>query len=183
MDIFVHFPYNNFMITLNSSLTKSLVSFHQYQHSSNDCGPYCTATVLSAFQGSLINANLLARQMEKIGWAGIFPVVRRFPHWATFPWGVQNVLSQNGIRSKFVWKVSISQLLNFLTYNIIPITIIGEFHPLWAHYKILVAAEPGERWGFVDPAYPEQSITWQPHNQFMTQWKTYGQIVIKVFMP
>ena len=68
----------------------------QHQGDSNDCGPYTTATILNALLDLNLDGSQLAQQMDKPVWRGPLIVIRRVPNWATFPWGIVDVMREHG---------------------------------------------------------------------------------------
>ena len=65
---------------IQSPFTPQLLDNLQYQGSSNDCGPYTTATVINAIRKQNLVGDDLAKQMNKPRWRGIFPIFRRIPN-------------------------------------------------------------------------------------------------------
>src|SRR5512133_3005754 len=88
--------------TVSSAFTDQILAVHAWQGTSNDCGPFCTAMLIRAAQHADIDPSVLARHMDHVAWRGRMPVVRRIPGWATFPWGVADVLRRYGIPA--TWK-------------------------------------------------------------------------------
>jgi hypothetical protein len=157
-----------------------LQSAHQFQGSSNDCGPYCTAILLNAFRQQEISGAELASRMNKMVWRGIFPKIRRIPSWATFPWGIVDILKEFDLSAQ--WRVlsSISNLYQSIPNPLITIVVVGELRPLWAHYKILAAHDGLKGWGFINPAYPVGEIQWDRHSDFFNLWRSYEHLIIQV---
>jgi hypothetical protein len=156
-----------------------LLACHQAQGQSNDCGPFSSAIVLHAIEGKEHAGNELARKMDKIRWA-IPPVVRRIPGWATFPWGIVDILREHGAHAR--WHLLSNP--DFLRWNLssgqILLPIFGELKPMWAHVAILVTFDPAQGWGFVDPAMHTPQLKWRPDEEFTRMWRNYGRIVIEV---
>jgi hypothetical protein len=157
-----------------------LQSEHQFQGNSNDCGPFCAAILLNAFKQLDVSGAELAKQMNRLVWNGVFPKIRRIPGWATFPWGIVDVLKEAEFESHWQMFKSISDIYPLITKPVITVVVIGEFHPLWSHYKILAAHESLKGWGFVNPAFPSGDLQWDTHSYFYTHWRNYGCQIIQV---
>lgn len=164
---------------IESRYSSLLVSHHQFQGKFNDCGPFNAAIILNSLKEKKVDGRELSIQLNHIEMKGVVPVIYRIPNWATFPWGIVEVLSEAGIMTK--WKVWVKPqyLLSHLVDQIF-IVIIGNIIPLWTHYKILTAYNPGFGWGFVDPALKEPSISWQSEESFLSQWNKTGRMVIEI---
>ena len=161
-----------------SSHTDRIISAHQYQGSSNDCAAFSLAAVLNGFEIDHILGSDLARAMDKIHWHGILPVIPRIPGWATFPWGMVDVLRDYGLNA--YWRVFTPQakLLELLEAGEVVFTITGRIIPLRAHVMVLLACDDAHGWGFNDPAYPDHTLRWYPKELFSNEWRTYGQISV-----
>ena len=163
-----------------SPYVNELQKNHQYQGSSNDCGPYCAAMTLGAVKEKSINGGQLAQEMNKLSWHGILPVMRRIPNWATLPSGVRGLLRDEGLPAR--WKIfqDVYSLYDSLQEDCITIVIVGELRPLWAHYKILAAYDGGRGWGFVNSAYSDANLQWDTHALFFRQWSNFGRQVVRI---
>jgi len=165
---------------ISTPYLKSLLQAHHCQGKTNDCGPFSVAIVLRALNLTGLEGSKLGKQMNAIRWWGILPTLQRIPNWATFPWGVTNVIHNFGLSVTWNAFQTDSALIRTLRQGSIPITIIGEWKPLWAHYMILVAQDEKLGWGFVDPAHHRAEIIWKQNSVFERQWKNYGSILITV---
>ncbi|MCE1255615.1 MAG: hypothetical protein LWX83_18950 [Anaerolineae bacterium] len=74
-----------------SKLTPHLLEQHQFQGFTNNCGPFCTAMVISFLTHSNIQGDFIANQMNVFNWKKWPPCIRRIPNSATFPWGIVNI--------------------------------------------------------------------------------------------
>jgi hypothetical protein len=153
---------------------------HQFQGLSNDCGPFCAAIVSNALKGTSLWGDELAIEMNKPYRWGFIPIPRRIFHWATFPWGVVNVLKSNGLAARWKMFKRAKDLQENLGNGIVPVVIIGSWRPLWSHYKILVAHDETKGWGFVDPAQMVSEIFWDSDGEFMKLWKNLWRMTILV---
>ena len=165
---------------ISTAYLKNLLQAHHCQGKSNDCGPFSAAIVLRALQLTDIEGSKLGQQMNAIRWQGILPALQRIPNWATFPWGVVHALQDFGLQTQWSPFQTDSALIRTLRQGMIPILVIGEWKPLWAHYLILVAQDEKQGWGFVDPAHNLPEITWKKHPEFERLWNHYGRILITV---
>jgi hypothetical protein len=166
------------------SHTDLLLKYHQYQGESNDCAPFSAAIVVNTLRDDrVLNGLDLAEEMNRprLRWWGPLPylVVRRIPNWATFPWGIADVLQDHGVKCRWQFGAGPNHLQRALAEDRIALPIIGEHWPLWAHVKPLVAYHPQRGWGFADPAHNGTDIAWQRDLEFMRQWQNYGHLLIE----
>ena len=166
---------------ISNSYLKNLLQAHHFQGKTNDCGPFSAAIVLRALQRTDLEGSKLAKQMNAIRWRGILPIFQRIPNWATFPWGIVHVLQNFGLQTNWSAFQTDSALIRALRQGMIPIIILGQWKPLWAHYLILVAQDDEQGWGFVDPAHTKPQIIWKQRSEFDRLWKHYGKVLITVF--
>jgi hypothetical protein len=159
---------------------EDLKKAHMFQKSSNDCGPFCVAIALKAMKDINTNGFDVSEESNKIRWVGIFPIIRRIPNWATFPWGLVDLLRQHGTRSR--WKIFNTQenLINILNKERIAIVLIGEWKHKWSHYKILVAIDEKLGLGFIDPGNSSSQISWQLKSDFIKQWRFLANSIIEL---
>jgi hypothetical protein len=164
----------------SNPFTSKLVSAHQFQQRSNDCGPFSAAILINGICGLELSGQDLAASMNKVHWNGILPHISRIQNWATFPWGVAAALKDYGIPS--AWRVLVrpARLSAILRDGLYTIVIIGGWKkPIWAHYKILVD-ENDVCYGFVDPAYPDKEVRWQSKDDFYARWNAMGRMLIEI---
>jgi hypothetical protein len=164
--------------------------YHVPQGDTNDCGPHVTAMAINFCQGSyIVDAATLAREMNRPRIGRRFPplVVRRVPDWATFPWGIADVLRQHGLQSSWRIGASEDQLLAALRDDHLVFPIYGE--PLrrkgwrwdgWSHVAVLIGWNPiaGEYW-FVDSSRAS-APTSRSRDEFRRLWRNMGHIMIQV---
>lgn len=167
------------MQRIDSIFCDQLVKAHLFQGKTNHCGPYSAAIVLKAF-GKPVDVDLLANSTVRWRRNKFIPIIRRIPNWATFPWGVVDILRENGFRASWRMLTSKEHLIKCLLQGIIVIVITGNYFPLWAHYSIFVSISEGKI-GLVDPATQETAISWVTEREFMLRWSKMGRIIIKVF--
>ena len=158
----------------------TLLAMHCFQGRSNDCGPYSAAMVLRALLQPTLDPDALALAMGRVRWIGPLPFVRRIPNWATFPWGVADILREYGLAAS--WKVfsTPDRLLDILSRGDIPIVFIGAWRPLWGHVMVLATHNPQQGWGFVDPAWPTSDLHWLDESAFQNRWRTFARSVVVV---
>jgi hypothetical protein len=164
---------------IQSQYTSRLLEQHQFQGQSNDCGPYCASMILNSFTNYRMPANILASELNRIHWKGIWPVFYRIPNWATFPWSVARLLKDSGLNAR--WKIFTNP--DYLLANLqtlVFIVLLGNYLPLWAHYKILTAFDPYRGWGFVDPGDRKPGISWQNNTDFICHWNKFGGSIVEV---
>lgn len=165
---------------LLSKFRPQLLKSHQFQGKLNDCGPFAAAIIMNAILNLDLNGTNLALGMNHIRWHGLLPVIRRIPKWATFPWGVVDVLRENGLSANWKCCGQTSNLFANLLEDKITIVIVGEWKPLWAHYLVLVEYHPEKGFGFVDTAIPSGLVVWKRVYDFHRLWKNYGNLFITV---
>lgn len=163
-------------------LSLPVARYHQSQGRSNDCAPFTVAIAVNALTGSQIDGAILAEVMNQPRrWLGPLPipVIRRIPNWATFPWGIADQLQRYAIAARWRFGASEGDLIAALEQNRIAMPIVGSLWPAWAHVKILAAHDPELGWGFVDPARPDGSLTWEGARQFEKLWANYGHLLVE----
>lgn len=173
-------PGSSNSIQITSPQLDILLSSLLYQGTSNDCGPYTAATIINALLGLNVEASILARDMDKPIWRGIFPKIRRIPRWATFPWGIVDVLNQYGLSASWQLMGKTQDILNHLPDGTIYLPILANWKPLWAHIMILVAFDSQQGWGFANTQYPNKQIFWLPNYTFESQWRNTIRMIVRV---
>ena len=128
--------------------------------------------------GSEINPAELARSMDHVRWNGIFPVIRRIPNWATFPWGLVDVLRQAGIHARWRPFGNEKLLVRLLEKGTVPLIIVGGWRPIWGHVMVLLARDEDRGWGFANPATFDRELFWMEDALFQRQWRAFGNLVI-----
>ena len=165
---------------VSSPFKDQILAAHVWQGTSNDCGPFCASMLIRAATGIQIDPTALARSMDRITWNGIFPVVRRIPSWATFPWGVVDVLRRSGIAASWRLFTPESRLRAALARGLVPVLFIGSWKPLWGHVMILLAWDPEGGWGFANPAVREKQLFWLKPEVLKKVWSAYGRAAVMV---
>jgi hypothetical protein len=169
---------------------QKIESYHVPQGDTHDCGPHVTAMVINFCHGNnIVNAATLAREMNRPRFGGGFPplVVRRVPNWATFPWGIVDVLRQHDLAASWRFGANDEHLQAALREDRIVLPIYGE--PLrrqgwhwngWSHVAILIGWDPaaGEYW-FVDSSR-FFAPTSRSHDDFIRLWGNMRRLVIEV---
>ena len=170
---------------LESPHTVALRAAHVCQGESNDCGPFAAAIVVGAMSGSQVDAERLARELEQPRWWGPLPRVRRIPRWATFPWGVADVLHEHGLRAAWRPWASVDRLQRGLARGDLLMPIYGGWRKgrPWAHVAILAAQDPGRGWAFVDPQQPRGDLVWHDDACFRRKWLTWGNLLVTARPP
>ncbi len=161
-----------------------LAKYHQFQGKTNDCAPHTVAIVVNAYRDEpLLDGDNVAKVMNEPRWR-LAPlprlVVRRIPNWATFPWGIVDVLAENGIRARWRPGASPADLQKALDEGRVPMPIIGElkWRGTWAHVKPLVEIDPQRGYGFVDPA-SQSELSWQSKDDFERLWKNLWHLLVE----
>ncbi len=162
---------------IKSPFLNDFINFHQFQGKSNDCGPYSASIVISALKKRILLGKSLSKYFDDYPIQIRFPFFFRIPGWATFPWGITATLKQYGIKSKWRVLIGTADLISELAANIV-IVLTGSWSPLTGHYRILAAFDSDRGWGFIDPAFPENAVSWQKDSDFLRSWKAMGRSVI-----
>jgi hypothetical protein len=160
--------------------TSPLLASLQCQGQSNDCGPYTCATVINALLGLSLEAAELAQQMNRPRWRGAWFVVRRLPNWATFPWGIVDVLREHGLNASWRPFAKTAYLLEGLQQGYVLMPILGGWRPLWAHVMTLVAWDVEKGWGFANTQFAHHDIHWLSDVLFQGQWRAMAHLLIEV---
>lgn len=181
-------------------LRKPAYLFHQFQGSTNDCGPTSLAIAANTLAGvPEWEGALVAQDMDRIGLAWrAFPFVApsRIPGWATFPWGMVHHLRKRGIRARWGLCGTAGRLQRNLLDDRITIVVVGEplrwkqrkYHG-WAHIKLTYGYAAGRGFLFVDPAVrssgkpdglERHGLSWHREEDFLRQWgnmlRTYVEV-------
>jgi len=161
-----------------SPYTQALIIDHQYQAQSNNCGPFCAAMTINTIKGTHIDGNDLASSMNRPRLNIVFPVIRRIPDYATFPWGIVDALGEYSVKSTWKFFQTFSDLSSLLPQLNLLIILTATNNPLNGHYRILVSMED-DQIGFIDPGYPAKDIQYQPRPAFLLEWqKAFNPIII-----
>ncbi len=163
-----------------SSHTQAVLDALQCQGRHNSCGPYTTATVINALCATGLEGAALAAEMNRPVFRGILPVVRRIPNWATFPWGMVDVLRQHGLDAHWRIFAGIGWLRTALQQGSLLMPITGEWRPLWSHVMTLLAWDEQQGWGFANTAHPGRQLFWLDDRTFQKRWKAMGRWVVEI---
>lgn len=156
-----------------------LLTAHQFQGSSNDCGPFCIAIAANALKKRKLDGHKLGEKLNGWVWREIFPMPRRITNWATLPWGVADELRQQGFQARWRFLSTQENLRRNLANSILQIVIVGDLQPIWGHYMLLVDYHPKNGWGFVNPATNSKKVYWISPREFNQQWNALGRQVIE----
>ena len=169
---------------IQSPYTDQILASLQFQGSSNDCGPYTTATVINAMRGQDLIGDALAKQMNKPRWRGLLPVIRRVPNWATMPWGMVDVFKDYDLQARWWFRVPLSYLKPAIATGHILMPVRGVWRPkAYAHVMTLVAWDVEKGWGFANTQFSHHRISWEPHQGFQEMWNNYGRLLVEIERP
>ncbi len=176
-------------LTLAPRHAREIASYHVNQGRSNDCGPHVVAMAVNFWHGrAVLDAAEVARAMNRPRLGIGFPplVVRRIPAWATFPWGIADVLRANDVPARWRARASEDDLRRALAEDRLLMPIYGE--PLrrrglrwtgWSHVAILCGWEPAEeRYWFVDSSRAT-APTSRPRAEFLRLWGNMGRLLVE----
>ena len=156
------------MVT-QSPFLKNLSQNHQFQGQTNNCGPFCTAMVINTIHDSQLTGQQVAEKLNDPRQKPWYQPLRRIPDSATFPWGITAYLADHGINAQWRMFVPIIQLADYLNQGKLIIILTASIPHFSAHYRILVSIET-QMLGFVDPAWSDGEIQYQPKEKFLTGW-------------
>jgi hypothetical protein len=160
--------------------TDAVLTALQCQGKSNNCGPFTTATVLNAVLGRNFSGAKLAALMNRPVLRGRRLVVRRIPNWATFPWGMVDVMREQGLDAHWRFLASREYLIKGLDQGWLLMPIIGTWRPLWAHVMTLLMWDAEKGWGFANTGVNQRSMYWLEEQDFLTKWRAMGRLLVVV---
>lgn len=176
-------------VMLGERHSRSLAAYHQWQGQTNDCGPYVVTMAVNFWHGqTLLEAQAVARAMNRprLGWGFPPVVVRRIPRWATFPWGIADLLRQHHLPAR--WRILASEkaLQDALREGRLAMPILGEPWCLregrwcgWAHVVILAGWDAAsERYLLVDSSRTT-ALTSLPRAEFLRLWRAMGRLLVE----
>jgi len=166
--------------SISSPYQEAILNRLQFQGNSNDCAPFTLATVINALLEMDVQAALLAREMDHPVWRGFQFIIRRIPHWATFPWGMVDVFRSFGLQSSWRMFTRVEDLWGHLSGKYVIIPFLGGWKPFWAHVMTLIAWDANLGWGFCNTQYPSRQIYWLTEANFRTQWQFSIRTVVEV---
>jgi hypothetical protein len=166
-------------MNISSNHTQFLIPLHQYQGTSNNCGPYCTATIINYIYHSQITGDSISEYMNHLHFLGWRLSIKRIPNFATFPWGVTDTLLEYGINSQLMIFTKFEQLCDLLSKNELIIVLTATFRPLTAHYRIVVSIDDN-RLGFIDSAHNQYQICYQDKQSFLSGWQNTAHTIILI---
>lgn len=166
----------------------SLADFHLKQGRSNDCGPHVVTMAINFRQGAAIrDAAETARAMNRLRLSASFPplTIRRIPNWASFPWGIADMLQAHGVTARWRFRAYEAELQAALRDDRLVMPIFGEpfrwkgwrFSP-WSHVAIVTGWDPArEVYWFVDSAQTF-APTMRPRDKFLRLWGNMGRLIV-----
>lgn len=168
---------------------RSLADYHVAQGDTNDCGPHVVTMAVHFWQGNTeLDIAAVARAMNRPRLGVGFPplVIRRIPNWATFPWGIADMLRQHGIPARWRLRASEADLQRALDEDRLVMPIFGEPWRRegrrwtgWSHVALLTGYDPAsETYWFVDSAQ-STSPTDKPRADFVRLWGNVGRIMVE----
>lgn len=177
------------MFQLNARHGRALDTYHRYQAETNDCGPHVVAMAINFYHGEeRLHAPDVARRMNRPRLqARWFPlVIRRVPNWATFPWGMADMLRQHGIAARWRLLAREAHLHRALDEDRLAMPVFGEPWRRragrwdgWSHVAILTGWDAqADAYLFVDSAEP-RAITSRPRVEFLRLWRNMGRILVE----
>jgi len=166
--------------TCQSRYASAILEALQCQGQANDCAPFTIATILDALHIETRKGAEIATEMNRVAWRGILPVIRRVPNWATFPWGMVNMFKQYGLKARWRFNATTSDLMSGLEQNRILMPIIASWKPLWAHVMTLIVYDEAQGWGFANTQNDDHKIHWVSNETFLRQWKASRNLLVEI---
>ena len=176
-------------VCLSSRHQRDLAHYHIDQGSSDDCGPHVVTMVVNFWHGNdVLDAPSTARAMNRPRWQASWPplVVRRIPNWATFPWGIVDMLREHDIPARWRLFATPDHIFRALSENRIAMPIFGE--PFrrgkgrlngWSHIAILSGWDAEANvFQFADSSKPF-APSMRPRDDFLRLWGNMGRILIE----
>jgi hypothetical protein len=168
---------------------RSIASTHLFQGDTDDCGPHVVTMAVNFWHGEdRLNAPDVARTMNQPRVGVGFPplVIRRIPNWATFPWGMADMLRLHGIPARWRLLASEDHLHRALRENRLLMPIYGEpFRRIdgrwrgWSHVVLLVGWDAtNEEYLLVDSTRHTAPTT-MPRAEFMRKWRNMGRLLVE----
>lgn len=168
---------------------RPLEHYHIDQGDTDDCGPHAVAMAVNYWHGrTILAADAVAREMNRPRLGLGFPplVVRRIPHWATFPWGMTDMLRQYGIPARWRFGAGEADLRRALREDRLALPMFGE--PLrcdgwkwagWAHIAIVCGWTPHDEtvW-FVDSSHDDAPFG-RPRDEFLALWRSMRGLLVE----
>jgi len=151
---------------------------HQFQGKSNDCGPYSAAIAIYALTGFFISGQQIAQETNRNFLGKQPPFLNRIPYNLTFPWGMIAILNEYHCYASWFVLYEEKKLINELQQPQVILVIYGQWLPLWAHYAVLAAYHEKLGYGLINPSLPSARIEWIPRSKFLSQWHSFGSMVI-----
>ncbi|MBN2305627.1 MAG: hypothetical protein JXQ72_14180 [Anaerolineae bacterium] len=160
---------------------------HVHQGDSNDCGPHVVTMAINFWHGEQrLDAETIAKTMNRprVQRSLIPVVVRRVPNWATMPWGIVDVLQENGIPARWQMRATEEDIQRALREDRLLMPIYGE--PFrrdgwrwkgWSHVALLVGEDADVYW-FVD-SVRHNAPTSRPRAEFLRLWGNTGRLLIE----
>ena len=139
----------------------------------------CAAMIINTIKKLQVDGFAIAASMNQSHSFSLFNPIPRIPNSATFPWGMVEVFSAYGISSNWQSFTSFAQLSDLLVAKNMIIVLTANYQPLSAHYRILVSIDQ-DHLGFVDPAFPQENIQYQPVDTFIASWHKALDTIIKI---
>lgn len=172
------------MAAVTSAHAEPVLACHRQQTHPNDCGAFAAAMIITGLTGRPVVAEDLAKALDRprrAGPFGLLPFVRRVPRQATFPWGVVDLLREQGLAARWRLGLAPEDLIAHLAAGGMVATIIGSWSwKPWAHYMVLLAHNPDRGWGFADPASRHASLRWMEDEEFEARWRAMGRMAVLV---
>lgn len=176
-------------LALAARHTHALDAYHAWQRDTNDCGPHVVTMALNFTRGTReLDALSMARAMNRPRIGGGVPplVVRRIPGWATFPWGIVDMLRLHDVPARWRLFASEAHLIRALSEDRLAMPIYGE--PFrrkagrwsgWSHVVLLAGWDAAaQAYVFVDSS-KRDAPTRMPRAKFLTLWRNMGRLLVE----
>ncbi len=177
------------MLELAARHARPLDSYYQHQGDSNDCGPHVVAMAINFWRGTEeldghAVAQIMNRPRVQAAW---FPlVIRRVPNWATFPWGIADMLRQHDIPARWRLYATEEHIQRALRENRLIMPMFGEpfrrrdgHYSGWSHVALISGYdEATEEYIFVDSS-EYHAPTRRPRAEFLQLWGNLARLLVE----
>lgn len=167
----------------------ALERYHVDQGDTDDCGPHVVAMAVNFWHGdSILVVEDVAREMNRPRLRrGLLPlVVRRIPNWATFPWGIVDMLGRHGVPARWRTGAGEADLGRALREDRLALPVFGE--PLrrrgwrwtgWAHIAIISGWDPQkDTYWFVDSSQGTVPFG-RPADEVLALWRNLRGLLVE----
>ena len=164
----------------------ALKRYHVDQGDTDDCGPHVVAMAVNFWHGdSILAADDVAREMNRPRLRrSLLPlIVRRIPNWATFPWGIVDMLGRHGVPARWRTGAGEADLGRALREDRLALPVFGE--PLrrgagadrLGPYRDRVRLGPADTTG--SSIVAKHGAVGRPADEFLALWRNLRGLLVE----